>query len=120
MLVDSNEGKEYMDRARALLSSISAAETSSFARVDRERNAILHKVLVQTILANSCLLLLTACVFGLIRYYEQVLEQEVAQSRQELAMRNSKLDKLKYVVLTKSRVKTSAIEQCAHLLMQNY
>ena len=120
MLVDSNEGKEYMDRARALLSSISAAETSSFARVDRERNAILHKVLVQTILANSCLLLLTACVFGLIRYHGQVLEQEVAQSRQELAVRNSQLDKLTSALSTQARLKTSAIEKSARLLLQNY
>jgi hypothetical protein len=120
MLVNSNEGKEYMDRARTLLSSISAAETSSFARVERERNAILNKVLVQTILANSCLLLLTACLFGLIRYYGQVLEQEVAQSRQELAMRNSQLDKLTSALSTQARLKTSAIEKSARLLLQNY
>lgn len=120
MLVDSNEGKEYMDRARALLSSISAAETNSFARVDRERNAILNKALVQTIVANSCLLLLTACVFGLIRHHGQVLEQEVAQSRQDLAVRNSQLDRLTSALSTQARLKTSAIETSARLLLQNY
>jgi CHASE3 domain sensor protein len=120
MLVNSNEGKEYMDRARALLSSISAAETDSFARVDRERNASLNKALVETIVANSCLLLLTACVFGVIRYHGQVLEQEVAQSRQQLAVRDSQLDKLTSVLSTQARLKTSAIETSARLLLQNY
>jgi len=69
MLVDSNEGMEYMDRARGLLSSLSVAETSSFARLDRERNASLSKALAETIVANSCLLVLTACLFGLIRQH---------------------------------------------------
>src|SRR3982075_71908 len=82
MLVDSNEGMEYMDRARGLLSSLSVAETSSFARFDRQRNASLSKALAEIIVANSCLLVLTACLFGLIRYNGQVLEQEAVQSIQ--------------------------------------
>src|SRR5438094_8307558 len=81
MLVDSNEGMEYMDRARGLLSSLSLAETSS-ARLDRERNASLRKALAETIIVNSFLLLLTICLFGLMRYHGQVLEQEAAQSKQ--------------------------------------
>src|SRR6266536_4977107 len=66
MLVDSNEGMEYMERARGLLSSLSVAETSNFARLDIERNANLSKALLKTIVANSCLLVLTACLLGLI------------------------------------------------------
>lgn len=120
MLVGSNEGKEYMDRARGFLSSISAAETNSFETTDRERNTSLKRALVETIVANSCLLLLTACVFGLIRYHGQVLEQEVAQSRQDLAVRESQLDKLTSALSTQARLRTSAIETSARLLLQNY
>jgi hypothetical protein len=109
-----------MDRARGLLSSISAAETNRFARFDRERTASLSKAFVETIIANSCLLLLTACVFGLVRYHGQVLEQEVAQSRQDLAVRDSQLDKLTSALSTQARSKTSAIETSARLLLQNY
>ena len=36
MLVDSNEGLEYMDRARALLSSLSLEEANSFARFESD------------------------------------------------------------------------------------
>src|SRR6266849_10355390 len=120
MLVDSNEGMEYMDRARGLLSSLSVAETSSFARLDRERNASLSKALAETIVANSCLLVLTACLFGLIRQHGQVLEQEAAQSRQELAVRDLQLEKLTSALSNQARSKTSAIEANARLLLENY
>jgi CHASE3 domain sensor protein len=120
MLVDSNEGMEYMDRARGLLSSLSVAETSSFARFDRERNASLSKALAETIVANSCLLVLTACLFGLIRYHGQVLEQEATQSRQELAVRDLQLEKLTSALSNQARSKTSAIEVNARLLLENY
>src|ERR1035441_3007519 len=73
MLVDSNEGLGYMDRARGLLSSLSMEEASSFARFDSERNVSLSKALRETIVANSCLLGVTACLFGLIRYHGRVL-----------------------------------------------
>ena len=119
-LVDSNEGMEYMDRARGLLSSLSMAETKSFARLDRERSASLSKALTETIVANACLLLLTACLFGLIRYQGQALEQEATQSRQALAMRDLQLEKLTSALSNQARSKTSAIEVNSRLLLQNY
>jgi CHASE3 domain sensor protein len=120
MLVDSNEGMEYMDSARGLLSSLSVAETSSFARFDRERNASLSKALAETIVANSCLLVLTACLLGLVRYHGQVLEQQAAQSRQELTVRDLQLEKLTFALSNQARSKTCAIEASARLLLENY
>jgi len=119
-LVDSNEGMEYMDRARGLLSSLSVAETNTFARFDRERKASLRKALAETVVANSCLLVLTACLFGLIRYHAQGLEQEADRSRQELAVRDLQLERLTSVLSNQARSKTSAIEVNARLLLQNY
>ena len=119
-LVDSNEGMEYMVKARELLSSLSTAEASSFAGFDREKNLSLSKALKDTIIANSCLLVLTACLFGLIRYHGQKLEQEAAQSRQELALRDLQLDKVTSALSNQARSKTSAIEINARLLLQNY
>jgi CHASE3 domain sensor protein len=119
MLVDSNEGMEYMDRARGLLSSLSLAETSS-ARLDRERKDSLRKALAETIIANSCLLLLTICLFGLMRYHGQALEQEAARSKQELAMRDLQLEKLNSALSNQARTKTWSIEANARLLLENY
>jgi len=120
MLVNSNEGMEYMDQARGLLSSLSMAETSNFARFDSARKASLSKALADTIVANSCLLILTACLFGLIRYHGRVLEREAVQSRQELAVRDLQLEKLTSALSNQARFKTSAIEANARLLLQNY
>ncbi len=120
MLVKSNEGMEYMDRARGLLSSLSTAEASSFARFDSERNASLSQALKETIVANSCLLALTACLFGLIRYQGQVLEQEAAASRRELEVRDLQLEKLTSALSNQARSNTSSIETNASLLLQNY
>ena len=119
-LVDSNEGMEYMDRARELLSSLAVAENTRFARFNTERNGSLRKFLDETIVANSCLFGLTACLFGLVRYHGQVLEREAAQSRQELGARDLQLDKLTSALCNQARLKTFAIEANARLLLQNY
>ena len=120
MLVDSNEGMEYMDKARGLLSSLSGEEAATFARFDRERNATLSKALTETIVANLCLVVMTACLFGLFRYHGQVLEQEATESRQELAVRDLQLEKLTFALSNQARSKTSAIEANARLLLDNY
>jgi CHASE3 domain sensor protein len=120
MLVDSNEGMEYMDKARELLSSLSAAEASSFARFDSETNASLSRAFAKTIIVNVCLLALTVLLFGLVRYHGHALEQEAAQSRQELALRDLQLEKLTFALSNQARSKTSAIENSARLLLENY
>ena len=119
-LVSSNEGMEYMDRLRGLLSSLSVAETSNFARFDGERKASLRNALEETIVANLCLLALTACLLGVIRYHVQLLERESVQSRQELAVRDLQLQTLRSALSNQARSKTSAIEVNARLLLQNY
>jgi CHASE3 domain sensor protein len=119
MLVDSNEGMEYMDGARGLLSSLSEAETSN-ARFDREREASLRKALAETIVANLSLLVLTACLFGLIRHHGQVLRKETTQSKQKLAVRDLRLEKLTFALSNQARSKTCAIELNARLLLENY
>jgi CHASE3 domain sensor protein len=119
MLVDSNEGMEYMDRARGILSSLSESETSS-TRFDRERNASLRKALAETIVANLSLLILTVCLFGLIRHHGQVLKQEATQSKQELALRDLQLEKLTSALTNQARSQTYAIEANARLLLEDY
>jgi CHASE3 domain sensor protein len=120
MLVDSNEGMEYMDRARGLLSSLSVAETKNFGRLESERTTNLSKASKETIVANLCLVVLTACLFGLVRYQGRLLEQETAQSRQTLAVRDLQLEKLTFALSNQARSKTSAIEANARLLLDNY
>ena len=107
MLVDSNEGMEYMDQARGLLTSLSAAETEHVCPTDKERNESLRKALVQTIVVNLCLVVLTAGIWGLVRYHARALERETAKSKQALAVRDLQLEKLTFALSNQARFKTS-------------
>jgi len=120
MLVDTNEGKGYMDEVRRIVSSLSSAESSNFAAFDRERIAALKKVLSATIIANSGLFVLTACLFGLIRRHGRLLGEEAAQSRQELAERDLQLEKLMSALSGQARSNITAINTNSRLLLDNY
>lgn len=119
-IVDTNEGRDYMDGARGIVSSLSSAESSTFARFDKQRTASLSKALSETIIANSCLLVLAACLFGFIRYHGSLLEKEAAESRQALALRDSQLEKLTFALSNQARSRITAIEENARLLLGEY
>jgi CHASE3 domain sensor protein len=119
-LVDSNEGMGYMDRVREQLSSLFAGEDITRARIEAERNAGVSKVLKQTIVVNLALLALVGGLFFLVRYNGRVLEQEAAQSAQQLASHDFQLARLMSALSNEARSKTSAIEANAHVLLQEY
>ena len=120
MLVASNEGMEYMNKARGLLSSLSAEETSSFVQLQRNRKESLRMALAETIVTNTCLLALTVCLIGVNRYRFKVLEQQAILSKQELGMRDLQLGKLLSTLSNQARFKATAIEANACLLLENY
>lgn len=119
-LVDSNEGMEYMESARKLLASMSAEEMASVAKFQEDRNDRVSKAFTEAIAVNSGLLILTACLFALARRHGRALEHEAAQSKRELAARDLQLAKLTSVLSNQARSKTSAIEENARMLLQNY
>jgi CHASE3 domain sensor protein len=120
MLVDTNEGKDYMDEIRRIAASLSSVESGNFARVDTERVAALKRVLSVTILANSVLLLLAACLFGLIRHHGRLLAEEASQSRIELAVRDLQLQRLTSALSGQARSNITAINTNSRLLLENY
>jgi hypothetical protein len=120
MLVDTNEGKDYMDEIRRIVSSLSSAESSNFVRLDSERIVALKTVLSVTIIANSGLLVLTACLFGLIRRHERLLTEEAAQSRQQLAVRDLQLARLTSALSGQARFNITALNTNSRLLLENY
>src|SRR6185503_9388701 len=87
MLVNTNEGKYYMDEIRSAAASLFASESRDFTRIQNGKTVAMKKVLGVTIIANSVLLMLAACLFGLFRYHGRLLEQEAAESKQALAHR---------------------------------
>lgn len=122
-LVQTNQGKQYMDQARTLVSSLSSGENSRFATLEKERDASSSNALSETILANLCLLLLTAGLFVLIRYYERALERQAARGKQALSVRDSQLEKLMKLMSAlgdQTRTQIAVIEENARLLLEKY
>jgi CHASE3 domain sensor protein len=120
MLVNTNEGKGYMDEIRRIASSLSSTASSNFTRLDRERAAALRRAFSATIISNSVLLLLAVCAFWLIRHHERLLREEAAQSRNELAVRNLQLEKLTAALSGQARSNMVALNMNSRLLLENY
>ena len=119
-LVDTDEGKGYMDEIRRIASSLSTSESSNFARSDREWTAALKRAFSATIISNSVLLVLAVCAFGLIRHHGRLLREEAARSRNELAMRNLQLDNLTAALSGQARSNMVALNMNSRLLLENY
>jgi len=119
-LVDTNEGEGYMDEIRRIVSSLSATESGNFAKFDSERIAARKGALSETILSNSGMLVLAACLFALFRRHGRLLEEEAAQSRQELVMRDLQLEKLTSALSGQARSNITAINTNSRLLLENY
>jgi CHASE3 domain sensor protein len=120
MLVDSNEGKQYMDDIRRIASSLSSAESNNFATIEGQRVAALDRVFSLTIIANSVLILLAVCLFVLIRQHGRVLQQEASQSKVQLAERDLQLGKLTSALCGQARSNLIAINTSSRLLLENY
>jgi len=119
-LVNTNEGKDYMDEIRRILLSLSSTESGNFVKLDAERIAALKRALFVTVIANAGLLVLAACLFGLIRRHGRLLEEESSQSRGELALRDSQLEKLTSALSGQARSNIIAINTTSRLLLENY
>ncbi len=119
-LVDTDEGKGYMDEIRRIANSLGSSESSNFARLDRERSAAQTRAFSATIIANTVLLVLAVLAFGLIRRHERLLREEAAQSRNELSVRNSQLEKLTSALSGQARSRMVAINMNSQLLLENY
>jgi CHASE3 domain sensor protein len=122
-LIQSNEGKQYSDQARSLLSQLSSMENSRFAALEKQRDAASSQAMSQTLAANLGLLALTACLFLLIRFHERAIERQAAQSREALDERDSQLEKLirrMSAAGDQTRNQIAVIEENARLLLEKY
>src|SRR5260370_9906921 len=120
MVGDTNEGKDHVGEVRRIVYSLDSAESSKFARFDRERIVALKRVLSVTLIVNSGLLVLAACLFGLIRHHGRLLGEEAAQSRQKLVVRDLRLEKLTSALSGQARSNITAINTSSRLLLENY
>jgi hypothetical protein len=118
--VDTNEGKDYMDKIRSIVSSLASSESGNFVRLDNEKSATLKKFLGISIASSSATLLIAACLFGLMRRHGRLLEEEAAKSRDELAVRDFQLQRLTSALSGQARSDITAINTISGLLLDNY
>ena len=119
-LVDTNEGKGYMDEIRRIVSSLSSAETSNVAKFESGTAAELKKIWSITILVNSGLFLLAACLFWLVGRHGRLLGEDASHSRTELAARDSQLERLTSALSGEVRSSIIAINTNSQLLLENF
>jgi CHASE3 domain sensor protein len=119
-VVDTNEGKDYMDKIRSIVSSLASSESGNFVRLDNEKSATLKKFLGISIASSSATLLIAACLFGLMRRHGRLLEEEAAKSRDELAVRDFQLRRLTSALSGQARSDITAINTISGLLLDNY
>jgi CHASE3 domain sensor protein len=119
-VVDTNEGKDYMDKIRWIVSSLASSESGNFAKLDNEKSATLKKFLWISIASNTATLLIAVCLFGLMRRHGRLLEEEAAKSREELAVRDFQLQRLTSALSGQARSDITAINTISGLLLENY
>lgn len=119
-LIDTDEGKGYLDEIRRIASSLSSSESSNSARLTGERTAAQKRVFSATVISNSVLLVLAICAFGLMRHNGRLLREEAARSRNELVVRNLQLEKLTSALSGQARSNMVALNMNSRLLLENY
>jgi CHASE3 domain sensor protein len=119
-LIDTNEGKNYMDEIRRIASLLASAESNNFATLNQERTAALRRVLKLTVITNSVLLVLAASLFGLMRRHVRLAGEDAARSRNELAARDMQLQKLTSALSGQARSNITAMNMNSRLLLENY
>ena len=119
-LIDTNEGKGYMDEIRRIVSSLSSAESGNLARFETETTATVKRIWSITIMANSVLFFLAACLFWLLRRHGRLLGEEASQSRAELAARDAQLKTLTSALSGQMRSSIIAINTNSQLLLEEF
>jgi len=119
-LVATNEGKGYMDEIRRLAASLSATENGNFATLESERNIAFNRALRVTTLSICAVFVLAACLFGLTRRHMRLLEMEAARSREDLALRDLRLEKVTFALSGEARSNIAAINTTSELLLEKY
>lgn len=119
-LMATNEGKQYMDEIRRVANSLSAAENGDFANLERERTSTFNRAQRVILISNCVLLIVTACLFGLMRQYVRLLGKQSAHSRGQLALRDAQLQRLTFVLAGEARSNIAAINSLSELLLEQY
>jgi CHASE3 domain sensor protein len=119
-IIDTNEGKEYMDQARTAIVALSATERSRLASLQRVASDSLRRAFAVILVGNLCLLVAGALLFAVLRHDRETLSKEAEEMKQALDTRESQLQKLTFALSNQTYSNLNSIEEQAELLLQKY
>ena len=119
-LVDTNEGKGYMDEIRRIVFSLSSAESNNLAKFESGTTAALKRIWLITIMTNAGLLLLASCLFWLVLRHGKILGEEAMRSKTEIATLDSQLERLTSALSGEVRSSIIAINTNSQLLLEHF
>ncbi len=120
LIVDSNEGKQYMDQARGSLAALAKAEDSGFAKHAHDMDDSLQKARKDCIVANLTLLLLTALLYSLFARYTRRIESDVSQRTEALRKSNTHVKDLTSAIDQGFRDRISEMKGHADAMLTEY
>jgi CHASE3 domain sensor protein len=119
-IIDTNEGKQYMDQARSAISSLLSAQKSSLVSLQSRAGDNLRRSFLVAVFGNLCLLVAGAVFFAILRGDRKALLRETEYLTKTLETRNSQLEKLTLALANQTHSNLNSIEENAELLLQKY
>ena len=119
-IIDTNEGKEYMDQARTAISQLLSAEKTSLDSLQRMAGNSLRQAFAVTLIGNLCLLAVGALLFAVLRHDRKTLLRDAEETKRALDSREAQLQKLTFALSNQTYSNLNSIEEQAELLLQKY
>lgn len=118
VLVDSNRGKELMDKARALLASMSSTEAANLDRYQQELATSVSSAQRQALLASAAVLGLTILALVLFSQSRHRVQAAYQKQTAELRATTEKLDRLNAAISGDIRSTLADMQSCAENLQR--
>jgi CHASE3 domain sensor protein len=119
-VIDTNEGKGYMDEARTTVAELSAASAKALSEHQRATNESIGKAQNRAVMANLLLLALTALVFVAFHFYTRVLENAVRERTAALRDVNVRLEGFTSTISQRVRDLLTGLQESASALLHGY
>lgn len=110
LIVDSNRGRDLMDKARSLVDSLSAMETHNIAQYQQQLTGSTHAALEQGLLANLALLALTIIVLIAFDWSGKRLERAHRRQADELRATSETLERWTAALSTNVRATLTELQ----------
>ncbi len=119
-IVDTDEGKEYMDKARQVVSALSDAESSRSEALSRATDTSVQNAFGIVLTANLFSLALALVVFGLVYGRMRELEHDLAKRMNTLQNLELQLNKMVSVLSGEADGVISTLQRNVGALLQKY